>query len=74
MDDDLMKCSKCEIIQLIENFNEDKNGKDGLYPQCIYCREHFYLKNLDKIKKDNEQSRQRRNKYLKNKQETDGNF
>ena len=38
IDEDLKKCSKSENIQLIENFNKDKNRKDGLYPQGIYCR------------------------------------
>ena len=70
----LKKCSRCEIIKLMENFNKDKNRKDGLCPQCIDCRKIFYLKILDKIKIYNEQNRERRNRYLKNKRETDVNF
>ena len=68
------KCCRCEIVQGIENFNKDKNRKDGLCPQCIDCRRKFYLKNLDKIKLYNEKNRERRNRYLKNKRETDINF
>ena len=70
----LKKCCRYEIIQVIENFNKDKNRKDGLYPLCISCRKDSYFKNLDKIKKYNEQNRERRNIYLKNKRETDVKF
>ena len=68
------KCCRCEIVQGIENFNKDKNRKDGLCPHCIGCRRKLYLKNLDKIKIYNEKNRERRNRYLKNKRETDINF
>ena len=34
----LKKCCRCEIVKLIENFNKDKNRKDGLCPQSIDCR------------------------------------
>ena len=47
----LKKCCRCEIFQVIEKFNRDKNRKDGIYPLCICCREYSYFKNLDKIKK-----------------------
>ena len=67
----LKKCCRCEIIQEIENFNKDKNRKDGLCPLCISCHEDSYFKNVDKIKKYNEQNRERRNIYLTNKRETD---
>ena len=70
----LKKCCRCEIVQGIENFNKDKNRKDGLCPYCIDCRRKLYLKNLDKIKKYNEQNKERRNIYLKNKRETDDKF
>ena len=46
----LKKCCRCEIIQLIENFNKDKNRKDGLCPLCISCLKVSYFKNFDKIK------------------------
>ena len=62
----LKKCCRCESIQVIENFNKDKNRKDGLCPLCISCRNVSYFKNLDKIKKYNEQNKERRNIYLKN--------
>ena len=64
------KCCRCEIIQVIENFNKDKNGKDGLNPICRLCRKKYYIENLVKIKKYNEQNKERRNIYLKNKRET----
>ena len=70
----LKKCCRCKIVKLIENFNKDKNRKDGLCPQGIDCRKKLYLKNLDQIKIYNEQNRERTNRYLKNKRETDVNF
>ena len=74
MDEDLKRCSRCEIIQVIENFSKDRKCKDGLCPLCKCCRKDYYLENLDKIKIYNEQNRGRRNIYLKNKRETDANF
>ena len=68
------KCYRCEIIQVIENFNKDKNKKDGLNSFCKLCRKKYYNENLVKIKKYNEQNKERRNLYLKNKRETDVNF
>ena len=59
---------------MIQNFNENKNRKDGLYPQCIYCRKDFYLKNFDKIKRYNEENREKRQTHLENKRESDVNF
>ena len=50
------KCSRCEIIQVIESFNKDKNRKDGLHSICKLCRKKYYNKNLEKIKKYNEQN------------------
>ena len=72
--DILKKCCRCEFFQAIETFNKDKNGKGGLYPLCICCRKNFYFKKLDKIKKYNEQNRERRKTYLKNKREMDVKF
>ena len=74
MDEDLKRCSRCEIIQVIGNVSKDRNCKDGLCPLCKGCRKDYYLKNLDKIKIYNEQNREGRNIYLKNKRETDVNF
>ena len=74
MDEDLKRCSRCEIIQVIENFSKDRYCKDGLCPLCKCCRKDYYLKHLDKIKINNEQNRERRNIYLKNKRETNVNF
>ena len=70
----LKKCCSCGNIQLIENFNKDKNRKDAVCPQCINCRKDFYFKNLDKIKNHNERNKERRNNYRKNKRETDVKF
>ena len=70
----LKKCCRYEIIQVIENFSEDRKSKDGLYPLCKYCRKDCYLKNLDKNKIYNEQNKKRRNRYPKNKRETIINF
>ena len=74
MDEDIKRCSKCKIIQVIENFNKDKNRTDGLNSICRFCRKKYYKENLIKIKKYNEQNKERRNRYLKNKRETDVNF
>ena len=68
------KCCRCEVIQVIENFNTDKNRKDGFIPLCISCRKDSYFKHLDKIKKYYEKSREKRNTYPKNKSETDVKF
>ena len=74
MDEDLKRCSRCEILQVKENFSNDRKCKDGLCPLCKCCRKDYFLKNLDKIKIYNEENRERRNIYLKNKRETDINF
>ena len=68
------KCYRCEIIQVIENFNKDKNRKDRLNSICKLCRKKYYNENLVKIKKYNEQNKERRNLYLENKRKTDVNF
>ena len=70
----LKECFRFEFIQVTENFNKDKNRKDGLHSRCISCRMDYYFKNLDKIKIYNEENREGRNRYLKNKRETDINF
>ena len=70
----LKKRCRCEIFQVLEKFNKDKNRKDGLYPLCICCRKNSFFNNLDIIKKCNEQNRERLNTYLKNKRETDVKF
>ena len=67
-------CCRCENKQVKENFKKDKNRKDGLNPICKLCRKKYYNEILVKIKKYNEQNKERRNLYLKNKRETDVNF
>ena len=44
---------------MIEYFNTEKNRKDGVFPQCVDCRIDFYSQNLDKVKKYNEQNREK---------------
>ena len=51
MDEDIKRCSKCKLIQGIENFNKDKNRKDGLNSICRLCRKKYYNENFVKIKK-----------------------
>ena len=70
----LKKCCRCEIIQVIGNFSKDRKNKEGLYPLCKCFRKDYFFRNLDKIKKYNQQNRERRNTYLKNKRESDVNF
>ena len=36
------KCCRCEIIQVIDNFNKDKNRKDGLNSICKLCRKKYF--------------------------------
>ena len=67
----LQKFCRCELIKWIENFNKDKSRKDGVCPQCITCREDFYFKNLDKIKKYNEQKKTKK-KHMSLKQTRNG--
>ena len=67
------KSYRCEFIQVIENFNKDKNRKDGLNSFCKLRRKKHSKETLVKIKKYNEQKK-RRNIYLKNKPETDVHF
>ena len=74
MDEVKKICSKDETIQVIENFNKNKSRKDGLNSICKLCRKKYYNEGLVKIKKDNEQNKERRNKYLKNKREIDVTF
>lgn len=31
------RCSKCRVYKSLEEFGNDKNRKDGKYPQCIPC-------------------------------------
>ena len=44
------KCSKCGIVQLKSNFHKNKKSKDGLHPQCIFCRKVYYNENRDRVK------------------------
>ena len=74
MDEDIKRCSKYDFIQVIENFNKDKNRKDGLNSICKLCRKKYYNENLVKIKKSNERNTERRNIFLKNKRETGVKF
>ena len=56
----LKKCYRCEIIQVRENFNKDKNRKDGLHSLCISCRKDYYLINWGKIKIYNEKNKEKK--------------
>ena len=70
----LKKSCRCEIVQVREKFSKDEKCTDGLCPLCKCCRKDYYLENLDRNKIYNEQNRERENRYLKNKRETDVNF
>ena len=59
---------------MIDNYNKVKNRKDGLNSFCGLCRKKNHNENLVKIKKYNEQNKDRRNLYLENKRETDVKF
>lgn len=45
------QCSHCKIRQNINDFNKNKNHKDGLHNQCKKCRKQYQIKNKDKIHK-----------------------
>ena len=55
----LQKCCRYENIQVVESLSKCRKSKDGLYPLCKCCRKDYYFKNLDKIKKNNEQNREK---------------
>ena len=74
MNDDIKRCSKCEIIQVIDNFNKDKNRKDGLNSICRLCRKKYYNENLVKIKKYNEQNKEKETYILKTNEKQILNF
>lgn len=40
-------CSKCKIEKETINFHKAKDRKDGLYPQCIKCK-NGYISNREK--------------------------
>ena len=54
------KCCRCEITQVIEKLNKDKNRKDGLNSICKLCRKKYYNENLFKIRKYNEQNKKKK--------------
>ena len=47
--ENLKKCCRCEIKQVIENFNKDRKRKNGVCPHCINCRKDFYFQKVEKI-------------------------
>ena len=55
--DEMRESSRCEILQLIENFSKDKNRTDGLHSQCKTCRKICISKNFDEIKINSEQNK-----------------
>ena len=46
----IKKCSKCGIVSLKSNFHKNKKSKDGLHPQCIFCRKVYYNESRDRVK------------------------
>ena len=64
-------CCRFEIIEVIESFSTDKNRNDGVLPQYLYCGRDFCFRNLDKVKKYNQQIKERRNIHLKNNRDMD---
>lgn len=49
----MKKCSKCNKIKKITEFNRDKHKKDGYTSQCKLCRSLYRTKNKHKINKYN---------------------
>ena len=47
------KCTKCGEVKEVGEFTKNKNGKDGLFPQCRSCKNkymaEYYKNNKDKI-------------------------
>ena len=61
MNEDLMKCSKCEMNSSKFNFYKDISTRDGLNPICKNCGRGYYIKNYEKksnIKKENNEQNQ----------------
>ena len=78
MNEDLKRCSKCDIEKELSEFNFRKDTQK-YRSECIQCSgiKHKEWRNInpDKIKqiqkKNNEQNKEKRNIYLKNERETD---
>lgn len=51
-------CSKCGIEKTIEEFNRNKNRKDGLVCQCRNCQKEYYEINKEKIKESSKRWRE----------------
>lgn len=67
----MKKCNKCEIEQLLENFNLKKDSKDGFSSICKSCKKEidkdYYERNkenvLNKVKKYREENTDKINVY-----------
>lgn len=67
----MKKCNKCEIEQLLENFNLKKDSKDGFSSICKLCKKEidkdYYERNkenvLNKVKKYREENTDKINVY-----------
>ena len=55
-------CSKCGEWKEFDNFNKDKNRKDGFKSSCKECIKHYYQENKERMKE------QRKQRYHENKE------
>lgn len=73
----MKQCTKCQQLQPLDNFGNDKSRKDGKFPQCKTCtaadQKKYYEANKEKFKarakawkqENPERVKQIRQKYLK---------
>lgn len=47
----MKKCTSCDEIKDISNFQKDSSKKDGYRPDCKSCRKKYYQSNKHKLKK-----------------------
>lgn len=45
----MKKCSSCQILKPVENFNKDSNSKDGLQYYCKDCNKNYFKKNKSRL-------------------------
>ena len=51
INEDLKKCSKCEMEYIKSEFHRNTKTSNEFQPQCNICRRKYYNENLVKIKK-----------------------
>ena len=63
INEDLKKCSKCEMECLKSNFDKITKTSHGFHSQCKFCRKKLYDEKLVKVKKCYLDKRDRKREY-----------